>query len=31
LRTLGGAAADKVTVKAGETKDLGDIEVKPIE
>lgn len=31
LHSLGGAAADKVSIKAGETKDLGDVEVKPSE
>jgi RNA polymerase sigma factor (sigma-70 family) len=31
LHRLGGAAGDKVTIKPGEDKDLGDVVVKPIE
>jgi hypothetical protein len=31
LHQLGGTAGDGLTLKAGETKDLGDIVVKPIQ
>jgi RNA polymerase sigma factor (sigma-70 family) len=31
LHRLGGAAGDKVTIKPGEDKDLGDVVVKPIQ
>ena len=31
LHKLGGEAAEEITIKAGETKKFGDVEVKPFE
>ena len=31
LHKLGGEAGEEITIKAGETKKLGDVEVKPFE
>ena len=31
LHPLGGAAGEDITIKASETKKLGDVEVKPFE